>query len=165
MFCSSGLLKWWGQYLESQGSMSAALRVYATAGDVYSQVRILCYLGEEGKAAELARSSSDKAAFSHMARHYETVGGLQEAVAFFARAGAYSNAVRLCRENHMAEEMWNIGMAAGPREKLECARYFEEAEELERAVVLYHRAGGDVELSRARPSVSFSTRYYFRSSS
>lgn len=41
----------------------------------------------------------------------------------------------------MNEELWNIGSVAGNREKLECARYFEEIDALERATVLYHRAG------------------------
>lgn len=127
--------------MESQGNMNKALRIYANAADVYSQVRILCYMQEEGKAADLARANNDKAAFSHLARHYETLGNVQEAVAFFVRAGAYSNAVRLCKENNMADEMWNIGMVAGNREKVECAKYFEEVEDLEKAVVLYHRAG------------------------
>lgn len=121
--------------------MNAALRVYSNAGDIYSQVRILCYQGDESKAADLAKASNDKAAFSHMARHYETAGNIQDAVGFFVRAGAFSNAVRLCKEHSMTDELWNIGMMAGGREKLECARYFEEVEDLEKAVILYHRAG------------------------
>lgn len=129
--------------MESQGNMNTALRAYSNAGDIYSQVRILCYLGEESKAAELTKSSNDKAAFSHMARHYETIGRIQDAVAFFVRAGAYSNAVRLCKEHNMIDDLWNIGMIAGNREKLECAKYFEETEDLEKAVVLYHRAGNN----------------------
>ncbi|XP_063916884.1 intraflagellar transport protein 140 homolog [Zophobas morio] len=135
------LLKWWGQYIESQGEMQAALKVYSSAGDIYSQVRVLCFLGEESKAAELARSGRDKAAYYHMARFYETTGNYEEAVNFFTKANAYSNAVRLCKENHMAEELWNIGSVASNREKLECARYFEEVYSLDKAVILYHRAG------------------------
>ncbi|RZC33588.1 hypothetical protein BDFB_000428 [Asbolus verrucosus] len=135
------LLKWWGQYVESQGEMQAALKIYSSAGDVYSQVRVLCFLGEESKAAELARSGRDKAAFYHMARFYETTGNFEDAVSFFTKANAYSNAVRLCKENHMSEELWNIGSVAGNREKLECARYFEEVGALDKAVILYHRAG------------------------
>lgn len=127
--------------MESQGNMNTALRVYADAGDIYSQVRILCYLGEEERAADLAKSSNDKAAFSHLARHYETVGNIQDAVGFFVHAGAYSNAVRLCKEHNMVDELWNIGMVAGNREKVECGKYFEEIDDLEKAVIIYHRAG------------------------
>lgn len=76
--------------MESQGNMNTALKIYASAGDIYSQVRILCYMGEEQKAADLARSGNDKSAFSHLARHYESVGNIQDAVTFFVRANAYS---------------------------------------------------------------------------
>lgn len=134
-------MKWWGQYAESQGNLNHALRIYSAAADVYSQIRILCYLGDETRAVDLLRTSNDKAAFSHMARHYETAGNFQDAVAYFMRASAYSNAVRICKENNMIDDLWNIGMVAGNREKIECAKYFEEIDDLEKAVVLYHRAG------------------------
>lgn len=70
--------------------MATALKIYSKANEVYSQVRVLCYLGEESKAADLARQSSDKAAFYHMARHYETVGNNENAINFFVKANAYS---------------------------------------------------------------------------
>lgn len=135
------MLKWWGQYTESQGDMASALKIYTTAGDIYSQVRVLCFLGKESMAAELARSSTNKAAFYHMARYYETVGNLEEAVNFFTKATAYCNAVRLCKENNMTEELWNLSLVVSNREKVECAKYFEEQGDLSKAVVLYHRGG------------------------
>lgn len=121
--------------------MKTALRIYTNAGDIYSQVRILCYMGDDEKAADLAKTHNDKAAFSHLARHYESLGNYQDAIGFFIRAGAFSNAVRLCKEHNIVEELWNIGMMAGAKEKLECAKYFEETDDLEKAVILYHRAG------------------------
>lgn len=135
------MLKWWGQYVESQGDMSLALKIYANAGDIYSQVRVLCFLGKEAAAAELTRVNTDKAAFYHMARYYETTGNYEEAVNFFTKATAYCNAVRLCKENNMTEELWNLGFVVGNREKIECAKYFEEQGDLSKAVVLYHRGG------------------------
>lgn len=71
--------------------MNAALKIYSSAGDLYSQVRVLCFLGQEAKAAELARSGTDKAAYYHMARHYEAIENIEEAVAFFNRANAYGS--------------------------------------------------------------------------
>lgn len=133
------MLKWWGQYTESQGDMASALKIYASAGDVYSQVRVLCFLGKESMAAELARTNTDKAAYYHMARYYETVGNYEEAVNFFTKATAYCNAVRLCKENNMAEELWNLSLVISNRGKIDCAKYFEEQGNLEKAVILYHR--------------------------
>lgn len=51
------------------------------------------------------------------------------------------NAVRLGKESHMADELWNIGLVSGKREKLECARYFEDIRDYEKAIILYNRAG------------------------
>lgn len=51
------------------------------------------------------------------------------------------NAIRLCKENHMADELWNIGLVASNRDQIDCARYFEDIDNLEKAVILYHRAG------------------------
>lgn len=76
--------------MESQGDMATALKIYAAAGDIYSQVRVLCYLGENEKAAQLARNANDKLAYCHMARHYETSGDIADAVVCFVRAGAHS---------------------------------------------------------------------------
>lgn len=136
------LLKWWGQYLESLGDMNGALSVYAKADDAYSQVRVLCYLGEKSKAADLARTSQNKAALYHMARHYESVGDNDAAVKFFAKANAYGNAARLCKENHMTDELWDLSLVAPNQEKIECARYFQEVVlDPDRAVELYRRAG------------------------
>ncbi|KAB0793767.1 hypothetical protein PPYR_13387 [Photinus pyralis] len=135
------LLKWWGQYIESQGDLNGALRTYAKAGDIYNQVRTLCFMEEEGRATELTRANTDKAAFYHMARHYETLNNIKQSVEFFKKANAYSNAVRLCKENNMGEELWSIALVAGRQEKLECARYFEEVGDAEKAIMCYHRAG------------------------
>ncbi|KAF5285788.1 hypothetical protein FQA39_LY04249 [Lamprigera yunnana] len=135
------LLKWWGQYVESQGDMNGALQIYAKAGDIYDQVRALCIMEEESRAAELTRNSNDKAACYHIARHYETISNVDEAIEFFKKANAYSNAVRLCKENNMVEELWSIGLLSGDQEKLECAKYFEEVGETEKAIIFYHRAG------------------------
>lgn len=41
----------------------------------------------------------------------------------------------------MTEDLWNIALVAGSREKLDCARYFEEVGNYEYAIILYHRAG------------------------
>lgn len=41
----------------------------------------------------------------------------------------------------MVDDLWNVGMVAGYKEKMECARYFEENGSPEKAAILYHRAG------------------------
>ncbi|CAG9865125.1 unnamed protein product [Phyllotreta striolata] len=150
------MMKWWGQYVESQGDMVSALKIYSNAGDIYSQVRVLCFLGKESLAADLARGNADKAAFYHMARYYETVGNCEEAVNMFTKATAYSNAVRLCKENNMSEELWNLSVVASGKEKIQIAKYFEEQGDLERSAVLYHRGG----MLHKAIELAFKTRQY-----
>ncbi|XP_076275745.1 intraflagellar transport protein rempA isoform X2 [Rhynchophorus ferrugineus] len=135
------MLKWWGQYIESQGDMNAALKIYASVGDIYSQVRVYCFLGDESKAADLAKAHTDKAAFYHMARYYETLGHAEDAVNFYTKATAYANAVRLAKENNLSKDLWNLGLIVSNREKIEIAKYFEEQNSLDNAVILYHRGG------------------------
>ncbi|XP_060521943.1 intraflagellar transport protein 140 homolog [Cylas formicarius] len=136
------LLKWWGQYLESRGDMDAALKAYADAADVYSQVRVLCFLGEEGKAANLARLTSDQAAHYHLARRHEAAGNVADAMTSFAEATAYCNAVRLGIEHGLSDQLWALSSAVPNEEKLALARYFEDSGDLEKAAALYYRGGG-----------------------
>uniref|UniRef100_A0A6P7GGX0 Intraflagellar transport protein 140 homolog n=1 Tax=Diabrotica virgifera virgifera TaxID=50390 RepID=A0A6P7GGX0_DIAVI len=136
------MLKWWGQYVESQGDMVSTLKIYANAGDIYSQVRVLCFMGKETLASELARGNmQDKAALYHMARYYETVGNFEEAINMFTKATAYCNAVRLCKENNMIDELWNLSIVVSGKEKVQIAKYFEEQGDLEKSAMLYHRGG------------------------
>lgn len=74
------LLKWWAQYIESTGDMESAFKVYQRADDWFSQVRILCFLGQLSRADSVARLSGDKSACYHLARHYENIGKVQEAI-------------------------------------------------------------------------------------
>ncbi|GAB0089345.1 intraflagellar transport protein 140 homolog [Sergentomyia squamirostris] len=137
----SNLLKWWGQYIESTGDMESAFKIYQKADDWFSQVRILCFLGQLSRAESTARHSGDQAACYHLARHYENIGRPQEAIQFYTRAQTYGNAVRICKENDLREELWTVANAARGRDKAAAAAYFEECEEFKRAVELYHRAG------------------------
>ncbi|XP_069684990.1 intraflagellar transport protein 140 homolog [Periplaneta americana] len=137
------LVKWWGQYMESTGNMDQAVQYYEEAQDYFSLVRVLCFQENLQRASEIASATGDKAACYHLARQYEAMGKISEAVHFFSRAQAYGNAVRICKEQGMEDQLWNLAVLAGPREKLEAAQYFEFCDKPvpEKAVLLYHRAG------------------------
>ncbi|KAE8751558.1 hypothetical protein FOCC_FOCC001805 [Frankliniella occidentalis] len=137
------LIKWWAQYLESTGQMELALKYYEEAGDHLSTVRVLCFQEDYEKAAEVASVSNNRAACYHLARQYEAIDDIQQAVQFFTRAQAYANAIRICKEHSLDEQLWNLSLLAYPRDQLEAARYFETSEppSPERAVLLYHRSG------------------------
>ncbi|CAH1389189.1 unnamed protein product [Nezara viridula] len=134
------LLKWWAQYMESTGQMDIALKFYEEAGDTFSLVRVLCYLKETEKATVLAENSNDKAACNHLARHLEHRSRIQEAVHFYTVATAYNNAIRLCKEEGLEDQLWALALAAGRREQAEAANFLQHSSP-ERAVLLYHKAG------------------------
>jgi len=49
------------------------------------------------KAAKKARETGHRAACYHLARQYEAMDDIQEAVNFFTMAKAYANAIRICK--------------------------------------------------------------------
>lgn len=104
-------------------------------------MRILCFLGDISRADSIARESNDKSACYHLARHYENTGKIQEAIQFYTRAQTYSNAVRICKENNLPNELWTVANLARSRDKAIAAAFFEEIEDYKRAVELYHRSG------------------------
>ncbi|XP_069036914.1 intraflagellar transport protein 140 homolog isoform X2 [Lepisosteus oculatus] len=136
------LYKWWGQYLESQSNMEEALRYYEFAQDYLSLVRVHCYLGNVQKAAEIANETGNRAASYHLARQYESQEEIKQSVHFYTRAQAYNNAIRLCKENGLDDQLMNLALLSNPEDMMEAACYYEEkGVHMDRAVMLYHKAG------------------------
>ncbi|KAI4899556.1 hypothetical protein NFI96_017646 [Prochilodus magdalenae] len=136
------LYKWWGHYLESQSEMESALRYYDYAQDYLSQVRVHCYLGNIQKASEIANETGNRAASYHVARQYEGQEKISQSVHFYTRAQAYNNAIRLCKENNMDEQLMNLALLSNPEDMMDTACYYEEkGVHMDRAVMLYHKAG------------------------
>ncbi|KAG8557746.1 hypothetical protein GDO81_016722 [Engystomops pustulosus] len=136
------LWKWWAQYLESQSDLDTALKYYELAQDYLSLVRVHCFLRNIQKAAEIANETGNLAASYHLARQYESQGDLKQAVHFYTRAQAYNNAIRLCKENNLDDQLMNLALLSTPEDMMDAARYYEEkAEQMDRAVMLYHKSG------------------------
>ncbi|XP_063474472.1 intraflagellar transport protein 140 homolog isoform X3 [Symphalangus syndactylus] len=136
------LWQWWAQYLESQGEMDAALHYYQLAQDHFSLVRIHCFQGNVQKAAQIANETGNLAAAYHLAREYESQEEVGQAVHFYTRAQAFKNAIRLCKENGLDDQLLNLALLSSPEDMIEAARYYEEkGVQMDRAVMLYHKAG------------------------
>ncbi|CAJ1080882.1 intraflagellar transport protein 140 homolog [Xyrichtys novacula] len=136
------IYKWWAQYLESQLDMDSALRFYERAQDYLSLVRVYCYMENIEKASEIANDTGDRAASYHLARHYEGHDDIKQAVHFYTRAQAYNNAIRLCKENGLDDQLMNLALLSNPEDMMEAACYYEEkGTHMDRAVSLYHKAG------------------------
>ncbi|XP_068003113.1 intraflagellar transport protein 140 homolog isoform X1 [Melanerpes formicivorus] len=135
------LWKWWAQYLESQSDLESALKYYALAQDYFSLVRVHCFQGNIQKAAEIANETGNWAASYHLARQYESQEEVRQAVHFYTRAQAFNNALRLCKENNLDDQLMNLALLSSPEDMIEAACYYEEKEQMDRAVTLYHKAG------------------------
>lgn len=101
-------MKWWAQYVESTRNMELAMKYYEEAKDYLSTVRILCFLQNTKRAAEVADRSSDSAACYHLARHYESIGQIENAVNFFIKSNAYANAIRICKVSNEKERKFSL---------------------------------------------------------
>lgn len=136
------IYKWWAQYLESQSDMDSALCFYESAQDYLSLVRVHCYMGNIQKASEIANDTGDRAASYHLARHYEGHDDIKQAVHFYTRAQAYNNAIRLCKETGLEDQLMNLALLSNAEDMMEAACYYEEkGTHMDRAVALYHKAG------------------------
>ena len=59
---------------------------------------------------------------------------------FYTRAQAFNNAIRLCKENGLDDQLMNLALLSSPEDMIEAARYYEEkGEQMDRAVMLYHK--------------------------
>uniref|UniRef100_A0AAQ4QPL0 Intraflagellar transport 140 homolog (Chlamydomonas) n=1 Tax=Gasterosteus aculeatus aculeatus TaxID=481459 RepID=A0AAQ4QPL0_GASAC len=136
------IYKWWAQYLESQSDMDSAMSFYERAQDYLSLVRVHCYMGNIQKASEIANDTGDRAASYHLARHYEGHDDIKQAVHFYTRAQAYNNAIRLCKETGLDDQLMNLALLSNAEDMMEAACYYEEkGTHMDRAVALYHKAG------------------------
>jgi intraflagellar transport protein 140 len=63
-----------------------ALTHYKLASDFGSVVRLLCANGELPTALKLALETSDPQACFHLARHYEQLNNIREAIVYYSKS-------------------------------------------------------------------------------
>ncbi|XP_020285443.1 intraflagellar transport protein 140 homolog isoform X2 [Pseudomyrmex gracilis] len=147
---------WHAQYTESTGDMETALRLYEQAKDILSMTRLLCYFNREDEVCELVTKTNHAASAYHLAAHYESKNNVTQAIHFYTVAKAYTNAIRLCKEHNMLEELWPLAVLASRHSQIDVAKFYEDNDQPERAVLLYHKAG----LLHKALDVAFKTRQY-----
>lgn len=87
------------------------------------------------------QESHDSAATYHFARQLEAQGELQSAISYYAASGCYNHAIRLAKAYGLDSELMSFAMKATPALMLDCASYFEQKGDLEKAVQLFHKGG------------------------
>lgn len=119
-----------------------AITCYKQAGDNLSLCRVYCYSENTKAAIELCQETNDPTACFHLARQFERKKNYKEAVNYFQRAGAMSNAIRICKDHNMHESLATLAFQGSQQDLLDAARFYETvAGQEERAVLLYHKAG------------------------
>ncbi|CAG2158032.1 unnamed protein product [Oppiella nova] len=155
---SAYLVKWWGQYCESQGDISHALSAYEKAKDYYNLVRLLCYTGESERAKSLLNSLTSEAksdetnpglesAQLHLGKHLESINPI-ESINYYLPSGAIKHAIRVCKENHFINELVKLTITYGTQEEakdiantyIENNNYINEISD-EYIVQIYYKCG------------------------
>jgi intraflagellar transport protein 140 len=141
----STLMKWWGKYLESNERYDKAKKYYSKAGDYLSLVRIACFKNDFDKAAEIVLETGDSAAAYHLGRQLENRGEHQEAINYYAKSGCYNHSIRLAKSYGLDSELMKYALKSTTTKTLmlECGDYFENRNEPDKAIQLYHK-GGDL---------------------
>ena len=135
------LLKWWAGYCESLGHFEKARRYYARANDDLSLVRVACHNREMIQAAEIVNESNSSSAAYHLARQFEAMGEVQEAISYFSQSGCYNHAIRLSKAYGLDSELMSFALKSRPSSMIDCANYFEQKGEYEKAVQLFQKGG------------------------
>lgn len=115
--------------------MDTALKLYEQANDTLSMTRLLCFFGRESEACEIVAKTSHAASAYHLAAHYESNGNVSQAVLFYTMAKAYTNAIRVCKEHNMLDELWPLAMMAPRQLQIEVAKYYES---IDMVLTMFH---------------------------
>jgi intraflagellar transport protein 140 len=107
---------------------------------------VACFSNETNRAAEIVHESRSTAGAYHLARHLEGRGDINEAIQYFAKSGCYNHAIRLARQYQLDTDLLQFSIKARPSLQVDCANYFEQKGEFEKAVQLYQKGG---ELAKA----------------
>jgi intraflagellar transport protein 140 len=136
------LLQWWGHYFESIGNTESALNCYKVAEDNLSICRAFCLIDDIKSAKQLCEDTDDSPACYHLARHFERKKNYKDAISYYQRAGAISNAIRICKEQEIKDSLASLAFQGSSQDMLDAARYYERIPGQEdKAVLLYHKAG------------------------
>lgn len=132
---------WWGRYCESQGHTEKALACYERSGNRLAALRLHCINGNFEAAEAVAATSGDLACAFHLARQYEAMERIPEAVRYYSLSGRYSHGARLARRYELDGELLALALKSPPAQMLEAADYLYEKGEYDKAAMLYQKGG------------------------
>jgi len=141
------LVRWWAQWCERNHFFDNALECYHIAKDVLSCVRMYCFLNTPEKAADLVKETGDSAGAFLLAKQYEDLGQMEEALQYYTQAKAFRRAIRLAKDLERGSEVMKLALKCSRKNVLlDAATYFKTKKQNDKAVILYQK-GGDVLLA------------------
>ena len=135
------LMLWWARYSESLGDFETAFRLYDKAGDALSTVRILCHTRRIAEAEEEVARLGDPAAAFHLARQFESMDRIPDAIRYYTQAKRFSHGVRLAKNHELDSELMNLALKSTPLVMIDAADYLNEKGEHDKAATLYMKGG------------------------
>ncbi len=137
------LAAWWASYCESRGDLDEAARHYETAGEIASVVRLACKKGDWSAASQAVLHSGNSSAAYQLAVLYEKEGDINEAFHFYVKSGVLRQAIRLCKDHAEAsDELVKLALKTDSVSfALDCATFFHERGQLDKAAELFHKGG------------------------
>jgi intraflagellar transport protein 140 len=106
------LYKWWAQYNESNDNIAEALNYYQRAEDHASLVRLFILNKDMNAAMQTAMETQDPAACFYLARSFEEMGNLKEAIQYYSKAQRFHHAVRLAQEHTLDNDVFQIAKSS-----------------------------------------------------
>jgi len=104
-------------------------------------VRLLCSVNDAQSASKIALSSSDPQACFNMARHYESINNISEAIVYYSKSQRLHHAIRLAKENNYDQQVMTMSLISSKPIMIQSAGYFEQKGKYDKAVQLYSRGG------------------------
>ena len=132
---------WLARNAESGGDLAEAVRLYQSADDAVSLVRLHCVQEDYEAAERVVEESGSKAAAFQLARQYENIDSAQKAIRYYSRSGRLSGAIRLAKAFGMGSELLSLSLQTTPLLALEAAEWLEQDGQYEHAVTLYQKFG------------------------
>ncbi|XP_061850037.1 intraflagellar transport protein 140 homolog isoform X2 [Colius striatus] len=138
----------YARHLEAAGERGLALAHYEKSDTHRFEVPRM--LSEDLQALETyVNKMKDKSLWKWWAQYLESQSDMDSALQYYTLAEDYFSLVRvLCfqgniqKENNLDDQLMNLALLSSPEDMLETACYYEEkGEQMDRAVMLYHKAG------------------------
>jgi TPR repeat protein len=87
-----------------------ALSFYKDANDYGSVVRVLCHVDQVPAALKLALESNDPMACFQLARYYEQMNNIREAIVYYSKSNRLHHAIRLAMDQALDQEVMTMSL-------------------------------------------------------